>query len=75
MPLGVDALLAASAAIASRIGGIVGVAELRNATRMPAEALNSALEELETSGWITRVGKSELFVPHESIPPYIRYIL
>ncbi len=71
----IDAFIALSTAIGIATGHLATAAQLQKASGMPDESLKGALRELEAGGWISRLNEQELFVPHRSVPPYIRYTL
>ena len=75
IPMRVDALIALSTATGIATGCLVTAAQVQKASGMPDESLKRALRELEAGGWISRLNEQELFVPHRSVPPYIRYTL
>lgn len=75
VPLHIDTFLALSAAVALQEGHVVRLQQLKQEAGLPLNTLRKALGWLDEAGWVTRLNATELFVPFEGVPSFIRYTL
>ena len=75
VPLHIDTFLALSAAVGLQEGHVVRLRRLKQEAALPLNTLRKALDWLDETGWVTRLNATELFVPFECVPSFIRYTL